>query len=71
MALEEKETLDIDNYIAKLLSLKNIHEQKGAMQKICSMIESLPLSEQQACMQQLKSSIRKDFEEISLELEKI
>ncbi|OJJ15340.1 hypothetical protein BKI52_38650 [marine bacterium AO1-C] len=67
----EKETLDIDSYLTKLLTLQDKNEQKGTMQEICSWIESLPMPEQQACIQRLQSSIRKDFEEISTELEKL
>ncbi|HAS40513.1 MAG TPA: hypothetical protein DCS93_08540 [Microscillaceae bacterium] len=67
----EKETLDIDTHLMRLLTVRDKNEQKGTMQEICSWIESLPQPEQKACMQQLQLSIRKDFEEISTELENL
>ncbi len=70
MALH-KETLEIDTYLAQLLAEQDKTDQKGTMQEICSWIESLPMAKQQACIQQLQLSIRKDFDEILTELEEL
>ena len=67
----EKKTLDIDAHLMRLLTVQDKNEQRGTMREICSWIESLPLSKQKACIQQLQLSIRKDFEEISTELENL
>lgn len=67
----DKIELDIDSYLNQLLASKNIRERQGYMAKILTHIEALPLSEQQEWLEKLQLSIRKDFDEISSELQQL
>lgn len=66
--ISDKIELDIDSCLAQLITQKDISERNDHMKKICAYIESLPLAEQQNWIDRLQLSIRKDFDEISMEI---
>ncbi|EAY24182.1 hypothetical protein [Microscilla marina] len=64
----DKIELSIDRYLEQLMTVKDRHEQKNSMQKTLQYIASLPLTEQQEWLTGLQTSIRKDLDEIAVQL---
>lgn len=67
----ENTITNIDQYLTEFCTCQDSEARKGSMLKICAIIATLPDDEQQVCINQVQQSIRKDFEEILLKLDKL